>query len=978
MNSIIRYWLISTLFVFCFSNLSAQSRTITGRVSGPDGSGVSRASVTVKNESGGTATDESGNYSISVPASATTLIFSAVGFTTQEVTISSDVVNVVFAGNTGNLNEVVIIGYGTSRVKDVTGSVTPVTARDFVKGAITSPDQLIAGKVAGVQINSNSGQPGAGSRIRIRGGTSLNASNDPLVVVDGVPLDNETINGAPSPLSTINPNDIESMTILKDASAAAIYGSRGANGVILITTKRGTSGALNVNFNTLNSASFATDYTDVLSADEFREIVNSRGNDAERSYLGNTATDWQRQIFKTAFASDNNISLSGGIDGLPYRLSLGYLNQQGILKTSSLERYALTLGLSPKFLDNHLSVNANAKLSLSKNRFAERDAISAAINYDPTQPVYSGKPEYGGYQEWLNAAGEPNGLSLPNPLGLLEMRNDRGDVSRFIGNIQIDYKFHFLPALHFNINAGLDRTSAETSIFIPEYASFVFARRGVNNRGEQEKFNKLLETYLNYNSELQSIKSVIDVVGGYTYQDWLRKSPSFPDLRANGDTLTPAGIPFETQNTLVSFYGRLKYTFDDRFSATITYRRDGSSRFNKDNRWGDFPSVGVAWNIKEERFLQLSKVVSNLRLRASWGITGQQDIGSDYGYQPNIFYGDSAAQYPFGRRFYAVARPAAFDANLKWEETEGRNIAIDAGFLENRFTLSVEYYEKTTTDLLATVPAPAGTNFSNQILTNVGELKNKGWEFSLGVNAIRNDDVRLDFSGNFTYLQQNDIVRLQLVNDPTYLGADVGYSGFNALQKLTVGHRPYTWFLYKQVYDRDNKPIEGLYDDRNRDGNIDELDKYWVKTPEPRFFVGFSANASYKKWSAGFTARGSYGNYVYNVNKAASGVLQNVLPGQTFLSNAHADLAYTGFARRQTWSDYYLENGSFIRMDNINVNYDAGRIPSLRADLRVSLNIQNAFLISKYSGLDPEVNGGIDEQVYPRPTTIAIGLQASF
>lgn len=962
-------------------HILAQDRVINGKVTDSrSGTPVIGASVTPKNSTAGTTTGADGSFTLRVATQVNTIVVSFIGYADQDVDISGTTTPTISLVESAlNLNEVVVIGYGTARKKDLTGSVATVTAKDFQKGLITTPEQLIAGKVAGVQITGNSGQPGVGSRIRIRGGTSLNASNDPLIVIDGVPVDNGRILGAPNPLSLINPNDIESQVILKDASAAAIYGSRAANGVILITTKKGTGGKLRATFNSLNSISVRRNEIDVLSGDQLRTLVNERGTANEIDDLGTANTNWQDEIYRSAFSTDNNISLSGGIKKLPYRLSIGYLHQDGILKRSNLKRTSFGLNLSPKFLDDHLSVNANVKYAMSKNFFANQGAIGSAVDFDPTKPVHSGKNEFSGYYEWLSGPGTLNNLAPKNPLGLLYDREDRSDASRFIGNLQLDYKMHFLPELRANLNLALDKSHGEGDIFVPATAAQDFSRQGRINQYEQDKKNKLLEFYFNYAKDISSIKSRVDVVAGYTWQDWKTTEPAFDDLRADKSIFKAAGTPFETQNTLVSFYGRLNYNLMNRYLLTFTMRRDGSSRFNEDNRWGNFPSAAAAWVISDEPFMQPVTWISSLKLRGGWGITGQQDVGSDYGYQPNIFYGDSAAQYQFGGQYYVVARPQAYDANLKWEETESKNIGFDIGFANNRYSVTVDYYIKDTRDLLAVVPAPAGTNFSNQILTNIGSIKNQGFEFTLNTNPVASRNFNLELGYNLTWVIKNEITRLQLVQDPSYLGSETGSIGLNGnVQIHTVGERPSTFFLYRQVYDAKGRPIENLYEDKDGNGIINDYDKYWVKNPEPTVFMGFTASASYKRFGAGFVLRASLGNYMYNNVKAGSGTLQNVLTGQNYLNNAHTDILSSGFNARRTWSDYYLQNASFLRMDNFYINYDFGTLLSSKTNFSVMANVQNVFVVTEYDGLDPELNGGIDGNVFPRPRTFTLGLKLDF
>jgi iron complex outermembrane receptor protein len=958
-----------------------RQKTVTGRVTDVANTPLIGVTVSVKSKTISALTDGNGVFRITASA-GDVLVFSSIGFVDFEETVgSSGNLQITLQTTRTSLNEVVVVGYGTTRKKDLTGSVATVNSRDFQKGLISSPEQLFAGKVAGVQITPGNGAPGSGSRIRIRGGSSLNASNSPLIVIDGVPVDNGSISGVANPLALVNPNDIESVNILKDASAAAIYGSRAANGVIIITTKSGGAGKLNVDFSTVNSVGIKTGKVDVLTGDQFRDVVDNYAgtiaSPADRLLAGDANTDWQNEIYRPAFATDNNISLSGGIKDIPYRLSIGYLNQNGMLKRDNLQRTSVGLNISPSFFNKHLTVKLNAKLAHTESFFANQGAVGAAVYFDPTQPVYSGKDEFGGYFEWQNGV-QPNFNAARNPLGLLYMREDEGKSDRLIGNVQFDYKFHFLPGLRANLNLGMDKSQGRGTVFVPAEAASQFNRGGSNNQYKQEKTNKLFEFYLNYAKVISEIKSRIDVIGGYSWQDWMTETPAFPDLRADKTEFEPAGVDGFTQNTLVSFYGRLNYTLMEKYLLTATIRRDGSSRFNPDNRWGNFPSAAFAWRMKEENFLKTNPIFSDLKLRLGWGITGQQDGIADYGYQPNYFYGDSAAQYPFGDHHIPVARPQGYDKNLKWEETETINFGLDMGFLSNKLTVSVDYFIKNTRDLLAVVPVAGGTNFTNLLLTNVGSIKNQGLEFTVNSNVIDRNRVSLDLGFNFTYLIQNEITKLQLVNDPGYLGADVGNTGFNTVQKHTVGYRPNTFFLYRQVYGTDGRPIEGFYSDDDGDGGIGETDKRWWKNPEPKAYLGFSLNGAYRNWSLAFVVRSNIGNYMYNAVKAGSGIYQNIFPNQGYLSNAHTDILNTRFDNRQTWSDYYLENASFLRMDNINIGYNAGRVKMLHANVRFNASIQNVFVITKYSGLDPEIAGGIDGAIYPRPRVFALGVNLDF
>ena len=632
-----------TLYLFVWMGLAllsiqesvAQKIVLKGSVKDTDGSALPGVSVVVRGSAVGTNTDANGTYSISLDGPDATLVFSFVGYLAKEEKVGGrSVLNVVLSPDTKTLNEVIVVGYGTTRKKDLTGSVASVSSKDFVQGQVTNPEQLVAGKIAGVQITSNGGAPGAGGTIRIRGGSSLNASNDPLIVIDGVPLDNSGISGTSNSLNLINPNDIENVTVLKDASATAIYGSRASNGVIIITTKKGIQGdKLHVNFNSQFSLANKTQNLNVLSGDELRNLVNTQGTATQKGYLGQANTNWQEAIYQTAATTDNNLSVTGTVAKMPFRVSGGYLNQNGILKTSNLERISGSVGLTPMLFDNHLRIDINLKGTIAHNRFANQGAIGSAASFDPTQPIYSGNEKFGGYYEWLQTGGIPNVFATRNPVGLLNLRNDQSTVSRSIGNVQFDYKFHFLPELRANLNLGYDISKGKGTTYVPAFAASQYTRPGLNNQYGQNKTNKLLEFYLNYAKDLKAIKSRVELLGGYSYQDFLRESPAFPDVNAEGTVITPAAaFPFKTQNTLVSFYGRLNYTFNGRYLLTATLRDDGSSRFSPTNRWGLFPSAALAWRVKDESFLQDSKVISDLKLRVGYGVTGQQDVLSDYPY----------------------------------------------------------------------------------------------------------------------------------------------------------------------------------------------------------------------------------------------------------------------------------------------------------------------------------------------------------
>lgn len=957
----------------------AQTKVITGKVTdSKDGSGISGASVTAKGKSTGTQTGADGAFSLSVDNAVTTLVVSYVSFSTKEVSIAGKTsidVSMVVANQV--LSEVVVTGYGSVRRKDLTGSIATVGTKDFVKGPLTSPEQLINGKVAGVQITTGGGAPGAGSRIRVRGTSSLSGSNDPLIIIDGVPLDQQSgISGAANPLALINPNDIETFNILKDASATAIYGSRATNGVIIITTKKGKAGNLKIAFSTLNSISMVGDKVDVLTADEFKNVVNGKGNTAQKALLGTSSTNWQDLIYQSAFTTDNNISLNGGIKGLPYRFSLGYLNQDGILKTGNLSRVTTSINISPKLLNNSLRVDFNFKGSSTKTVFANEGAIGGAAFFDPTQKVNRADNRFGGYWEWVDpSSNKPNALAGKNPVGLLNLRNDKSNVSRFITNLQLDYTLPFLKALRANLNIGTDHSKGEGTVYVPDSAAMSYTRGGINNQYEQTKNNNVLEFYLNYIKDFKSLKSRLDVMAGYGYQDFKRQSVNFPDKRANGTVFAPAApFPFETRNTLMSFFGRANFSINNKYLLTASFRRDGSSRFSPDNRWGGFPSAAFAWNIAEESFLKGSKVLSALKLRVGYGETGQQEIGNDYAYIANYTLGTQTAQYQFGNTFYQVNRPVGYDANIKWETTDTWNVGLDFGFLNGRVNGSLDLYRKRTEDLLSFIDVPAGTNFTNKIFTNVGNMKNHGIEFSLNTTIIKKTKLNWDLGFNLAY-NKNEIIKLTKISDPTFIGVATGGIGGgvgNTIQIHSIGYQPSSFFVLKQVYDKAGKPVEGLYVDQNGDGIINSLDYYHYKSPEPTMLIGFTTSVSYDRWNFSTVIRSNVGQYMYNNVFSGSGTFQ---PSSLLaLGNVHRNYLETGFANSQYFSDYYMENASFLRMDNFTVSYDFGKVFKNKANLRATANVQNVFVISKYRGLDPEIAGGIDNNLYPRPRVFSLGV----
>lgn len=957
-------------------------RTITGQVTDETKEALIGASVVAKGTVIGTITDFDGNYALSVPGNATELIFSYVGYESKTVAIpkGSNVLNVQMKSDAQMLSDVVVIGYGTTRKSDLTGSVSNVSSEDFNSGLISSPEQLINGKVSGVQIMSASGSPTSGSTIRIRGGASLNASNDPLIVLDGVPLESGGISGnSGNFLSLINPNDIESMTILKDASSTAIYGSRASNGVIIITTKKGNSDKIKVSLNTTHSIQTRTQMADMLSRNEFMDVINSRGTSAQQALLGTEDTDWNDQIYQAAYGTDNNLSIAGKLArNLPVRVSLGYYNQNGILKTDNAERFTGSISLSPSFFNDYLKFNINAKGSVNNNRFAETGAIWGASTFNPTLPVYSGNSGFGGYNEALDNTGAPVNAAVLNPLGRIEQNKSTSKVQRFIGNVDVDYKMHFLPDLKFHATLGYDYAKGKGQVYVPAEAMQYFTTNGRDYQyGPQENTNRLLTAYLNYNKYVDAWKSSIDATMGYDYQFWKSSSPAYSEFNTIGEVQTSIAAT-DQRHSLLSYYARLNYTFDSRYMLTATVRRDGTSRFDSDTRWGTFPSVALGWRVTEESFLKDNPVLSNLKIRASYGITGQQDGIGNYGYMPVYTIGQDGAQYQFGNEYYYTYRPEAYNKLLKWETTTSWNAGFDFGFLKDRITGSFDFYTRQTKDLIATVPAPAGTTFDKTITTNVGNVDSHGIEFTLNASPIQTKDWGWDLSFNMTW-QKMKVKNLSLTEGSATTNTAVGPSidGYQ-FQVLSEGYAPYMFYVYHQLYDeKTGKPIEGAYADLNNDGSINSSDLYRYHSPAPDFIFGLSTSLRYKNWNLGMSFRANVGNYVYNGMAMSTGAWSTVSYNSYQLNNLNHSYLETGFQNRQYLSDYYVENASFLKMDNLTLGYNFGRITKW-VSLNASAMIQNVFCITKYSGVDPEVPNGMDNSFYPRPRTFSLSLGLEF
>ena len=979
-----RSLLLVALFVIGCLQLMAQTRTIKGEVTdAQNGEALIGATVMVEGEKGGTVTDFDGNFSLQVSSSAKKIKVSYIGYIDKVLSIS-DNMKVKLESDSKALADVVVIGYGTARKSDLTGSVATVKSKDFNKGLVSSPEQLINGKVSGVQIMSNSGSASAGSTIRVRGGASLNASNDPLIVLDGVPLEQGGISGNSSNfLSMINPSDIESMTVLKDASSTAIYGSRASNGVIIITTKKGQQGAVKVNFNTTNSLQTRAQMVDMLSRDEFVNVINQYGTDNQKSLLGTANTDWNDEVYRTAFGTDNNLSVSGSIDKwLPFRVSVGYYNQSGLVRKDNVERWTGNVVLTPSFFQDHLKLTINAKGTLNNNSFNNGGAVWAAATFNPTIPVYSGNDKYGGYNEALDADGYPVNAGVRNPRGLVDLYDSKSKVSRFIGSMDVDYKVHFLPELKLHATVGADYAKGDGTVYVPAYAAQSYNKDeslgGSDYKyGPQKNENRLLTLYANYAKYFEDIKSNVDLTAGYDYQYWKSTTPLYYTKSAAGTNLSTVKAS-DYRHVMLSYYGRINYSFDGKYLLTATVRRDASSRFSKDTRWGTFPSVALGWTLTEEPWLKNQKVLSNLKLRASYGVTGQQEGIGNYNYLPVYTYSVTGAEAFINGQYINTYRPEAYVSDLKWETTTSWNFGLDFGFLDGRIGGAIDFYTRKTKDLLASVPTAAGTNFSKTILTNVGNVDSKGIEVSLNATPIQTKDWEWNLSYNFTW-QNMKVKNLSLTKGGSQTNVKVGPSiDAYQFQVLSEGYEPYMFYVYHQLYDsKTGKPIEGAYADLNNDGEINESDLYRYHSPAPKYIMGLSTSLRYKQLTLGMSFRANIDNYVYNGMGMSTGAFETVSYNNSQLNNLNTSFLKTGFKTRQYLSDYYVENASFLKLDNLSLSYNVGKINKW-ASLTVSAMVQNVFTITGYSGTDPEVPNGMDNSFYPRPRTYSVSLGLQF
>jgi len=970
----IRQLILGILFLLPLF-MSAQE-LIKGNVKDATGTELPGVSILVKGTTNGTATDFDGNFELQVDDANAILVFSFIGFDNVELPASADM-NVTLQESTESLDEIVLIGYGTTTIKDATGSVAAITEKDFNEGNIVTPAGLITGRVAGVNVTTD-GSPGGGSAIRIRGGSSLGASNDPLIVIDGFPISNDNVGGSRSILESLNPNDIESFSILKDASATAIYGSRASNGVIIISTKKGKE-TFQVDFNFQMGYQTLANKIEVFSADEYRDLITARVEGGQSGIsieqLGNVNTDWQDEIYEENFTSDTSLSMRGSLfDVLPTRFSLGYTNQPGLRKTSKFERGSTSLSMNPKFFDDHLKINLNANFSMVSNRFAE-GVEGTAIMFDPTQPIYDPNSPFGGYFEYHNN-GEPNNAPR-NPVASLLQAHNTSSVGRFYGNFEIDYKFHFLPELRAVVNLGYDNSDGDGSFF--RSTESIRGFRTGNNQpflGNESYYtskrtNRLLDAYFAYNKDFDNFG--LEVTAGYSYQKFEGESFSSGELK---DPDSESDVATNPDVVLIGYFARTNLSYNDKYLLTLSYRRDGTSRFSEDNRWGNFPAAAFAWKLSEEDFLKGSDVLSTLKLRLGWGITGQQDIPAAYAYLGRYVTGNNVSQYIFGDSPITVGIPQSRFEDIKWEETTTYNIGFDYGFLNDYLTGSLEVYLKESNDLLANVAISDGSNFSNAGWQNIGKFTTRGLEFSLGADIFNTENFNWNANYNVSF-NKTEIDELAEGQD-IEVGGIAGGTG-SRIQLHREGFSPYSFSVYKQLYDTAGNPVEGAYVDINQDGIINSSDRYIYKKPAADVIMGFQSRMTYKSFDFSFNLRSSLGNYNYN-NVNSNRANYNNLQATTALGNIPVSVLESNFNETSEVliSDYFVENASFLKMDNLTLGYTLISSKGNLKSIRFWGGVQNVFTITNYSGMDPEVFGGIDNTIYPRPRTFLLGANIKF
>lgn len=1003
-----------------FPVLMFAQQTIKGKVTDKvTNAELPSVNVVVKGTTNGTVTDFDGLFQINSVAIGDILVFTSIGYVDFEIAITSfSDLNVQMTESAESLDEVIVIGYGSTTKQDATGAVDLLKAEDFNKGAVVSADQLLAGKIAGVRITTSGGSPDAAPNIRIRGGASLNANNSPLIVIDGIPIDNTNPAGVSNPLSLINPNDIESFSILKDASSTAIYGSRASNGVIIITTKRGTTGEAQYNLSTSVSISNVDEKIDLMDGPTFTRFIQEYHPTFEGALgiedpngggriLSNT--DWQDAIFRTAVSSSVNFSARTNIGGkMPFRASVGYNKSEGIIERSDYERLSFSFKLTPTFFDDHLKVDMNIKgLVTDKNAIDEGGALGGAVNMDPTKPIYDDSPDnrFGGY--FQNTVIDGNNLRLDgqwNPVALLKQRKRPELAYKLLANAEFDYKMHFLPELRAVVNVGTEASQAkiietfsDNSLATYNFdtnnndinSNFLF-NPGENYRENQHITNTTLDAYLVYTKALDGLIKKFDIQGGYSYQNFKNDGTKM-EYRYNEVSglrelvIDPANINnrYFNELNLQSYFGRTNLNIDDKYLITVSMRADASSLFSEKNRWGYFPAAAVAWKINEYDFLNDSNVINELKVRLGWGKTGQQDITGAVGFYPSspLFeVGSSTSQYLEGVALYS-AKP--FNGDLTWEKTQTYNAGIDFNFFKNNLISgSFDIFYRETTDLLARVPVAPGQGLTDSFVSNVGETESKGFELSTTFRPINSQDVQLEFYANTAYSRAEvtslkDVSRISADGSgiPTGTGVNIGYH--------VIGNQPYSAWVFRQLYDTSGNPIHGAFADFNGDGTVNNDDRYY-RPLRPNWTFGYGFNFSYKNFDLSSSFRGQIGGQVYNARRLTSGWVDKAIPNNSnSLSNVldfyngAANFNFIDINGNVPFSDYFLEDASFIRCENIAVSYNFNNLIK-DAKLRVSGAVNNAFIITNYSGQDPENFNAIDNNFYPRPRSFTIGLNLDF
>ncbi|MCP9200956.1 TonB-dependent receptor [Gramella sp. GC03-9] len=966
----------SLLLLFLLPMSFFAQNVVSGTVTeGATGMPIPGVNVIVKGTTNGTTTDFDGNYTIQNVSEGDILTFSFLGFATEEIPYEGQsTLDVVLDEDQATLDEVVLIGYGSTSEQDATGAVQKISPEEFNQGAVVSPEQLIAGKSAGVQITPASGAPGSGGTIRIRGGSSLSANNSPLIVVDGVPLDQRGVTGSRNALNTINPNEIEDFVVLKDAAATSIYGSRASNGVILITTKKGKKESpFRFTYDVKASVGNIMDKVDVLNADQFRELIESQPN-TDPSLLGDANTDWQDQIYKTAVGAIHDFTATQGFENFTYRINYNNTQQTGVLKTDYYGRNSLNIALNQDLFDRSLKLTLTSKGIIENSSFADQGAIGGAIAFDPTQPVYDPTSPFDGYFEFRNGNTTNDELRLAtrNPLATLEQFDNTGVVRRNITNLNAVYEIPFLEGLEFTVNAGFDYAENEGSNSRPVTSAIVAGDSGTFEEYFNINRNLLLDTYFNYKNEFSSID--VDFTVGHSYQEFYQNfTGRFFNQTSNQIV---ERIPSINRNALESYFARASFDIDDRFLVSASYRYDGSSRFAPENRWSGFPSASVGWKLHNEEFLLNSGFVSELKIRGGYGETGNQEIGPNYGYLGIYTPSINGANYQFGNQFFPTLRPEEFDENIKWEALKNWNAGIDFGFFDNRLNGSVDAYYRQTSDLLASVPVPAGANLTDQLVTNVGETVSRGLEIAIGGDIARSENFNWSVNYNITF-QENEITALSLGDDPNFFIPQGGIGGAvgNTIQLWKKGYDPYTFFVFRQVYDTDGNPIEGAYVDVNGDNAITEADRQPYKKATPDYFMGLTNTMNYKNLDFSFTFRGNFGNYIYNNTQSNAFLGAATNTPQDYYANLNTNVLETNFVDNQYFSDYYIQSADFVKLDNISLGYT---FPFEEVDFRTSFTATNVLFITNYEGLDPEIFNGIDNNFYPRSRNFVLGLSLTF